>query len=81
MYGRYAVTIVPHSLSHLAYLSICLYSCLSISWKHRFHLANLHQSKASLGEHFKLDNIKFFWQKFVFLNKVVFKTLVECSWC
>ena len=40
-------------------------------------LANLHQSKGSLDEHFKLGNIKFLWQKFFSLSKVVFKTLLD----
>lgn len=74
LYGRYAVAIVPQSLAHLACLSICLYSYLSMS-SNIYRL--FHQKKASPGEHFKFDNNKPFCQQFVSVNKFVFAALLD----
>ena len=63
-----------HFLIHL----VCLFVIsLSIYIVEALILANLHQSKASFDEHFKLDKIKPFWQQFSPLSKVVFKTLLD----
>ena len=64
------------SVSHTPCMSICLQLPIDII-DTLILLANLHQSKASLGEHFKFGNIEPFCRQFLSLNEVVFKTLLD----